>query len=91
VQLTERLGLQHLVYFYWSDDSLGEFKRRCGFERVSVPRYFIPITRKGRIAVAAGLHRGWRGVLPIGVKTRLKQLRTGWYEWQSRRRTAEAN
>ena len=36
--------LEYLVYLFWSEDSLSEFKRRCGFEKTSVPRYFVPLT-----------------------------------------------
>lgn len=88
VQVCERLGLDHLVYLFWSDDSLSEFKRRCGFERTPVPRYFVPLSARGKIAVATNLHRGWRVMLPTGVKQSLKQVRTAWYEWHAHRTRA---
>jgi len=72
-------GLRHLVYFHWGDDSLAEFKRRCGFEPVRTPRYFVPLTRKGRLAIACGLHRGWKALLPAPVKDALKRARRRWY------------
>ena len=84
VQVCERLGLPHLVYLFWSDDSLSEFKRRCGFERTPVPRYFVPLTTKGKIGLATNLHRGWRALLPNGLKKSFKRVRTGWYEWHER-------
>ncbi len=73
-------GLGHLVYLYWSDDSLAEFKRRCGFERVPVPRYWIPLTWRGRVALALRLHHGWKALVPPALKSRLKELRRRWYE-----------
>jgi hypothetical protein len=79
VELCERKRLSHLVYIYWGDDSLGEFKRRCGFERTRVPRYFVPLTRKGRLALKIGLHQGWKNLLPKQFKASLKGLRSGWY------------
>lgn len=79
VETCQELGLDYLVYLFWSDDSLGEFKRRTGFERVSVPRYFVPVSAAGKLALAAGLHRGWRGLIPGAIKQRLKTLRTEWY------------
>ena len=85
VEVCERLGLQHLVYLFWSDDSLSEFKRRCGFERTLAPRYFVPLTATGKMALATGLHRGVRAALPVGLKTSLKRARTAYYEWQERR------
>jgi hypothetical protein len=84
VQVCEQLGLAHLVYLFWSDDSLSEFKRRCGFERTQAPRYFVPLSTKGRIAITANLHRGWRTILPTGVKHSLKQMRSAWNERHER-------
>lgn len=76
-------GLSSLVYLFWSDDSLSEFKRRCGFDKVRVPRYFVPLTWKGTLALRSGAHRGWRNMVPPGIKTPLKQLRRAWYERQN--------
>jgi hypothetical protein len=58
VELCAQQGLGYLIYLFWSEDSLAEFKRRCGFEPVRVPRYWVPLTWKGRVALAAGLHHG---------------------------------
>ncbi|MBV8585989.1 MAG: hypothetical protein JO308_06855, partial [Verrucomicrobia bacterium] len=80
VEVCETLDLPFLVYFFWSDDSLAEFKRRCGFERVTTPRYFIPLTPKGRLALKLGMHRGWKSAIPTGLKSRLKELRRRWNE-----------
>jgi hypothetical protein len=78
VEVCEKQHLPYLVYFFWSDDSLAEFKRRCGFERIKVPRYFVPLTLKGKLALKLGVHRGWKAALPAGLKTRLKKLRRSW-------------
>ena len=79
VELCEKKGLSYLVYLYWSDDSLAEFKRRCGFEKTTAPRYFVPLTRLGSLGLKVGLHRGWKGMLPPRVKGSLKRLRRAWY------------
>src|SRR2546425_3427497 len=81
VELCEKKGMSYLVYLYWSDDSLAEFKRRCGFERRKVPRYVVPLTRLGRLGLRVGLHRGWKQMLPKQIKSRLKRLRGAWYGW----------
>src|SRR3984893_13042439 len=83
VEICEREKLPYLLYFVWSEDSLAEFKRRCGFERTKVPRYFVPLTLKGRLALKLGLHRGWKAAIPAGLKTRLKKLRRAWNESRS--------
>ncbi|MBV9672572.1 MAG: GNAT family N-acetyltransferase [Verrucomicrobia bacterium] len=83
VQVCERLKLPYLVYFFWTDDSLAEFKRRCGFEKMSIPRYFVPLTTKGRLALRLGLHRGWKAAIPPQLKNRLKEYRRSWNESKS--------
>ncbi len=80
VEVCARRGLGHLVYLYWSEDSLAEFKRRCGFEPMRVPRYWVPLGAKGRLALSLGWHRGWKAALPAGLKSRLKEWRRRWYE-----------
>src|SRR5262249_47490975 len=64
VELCERKRIPYLVYLFWTDDSLAEFKRRSGFVKTRVPRYFVPLTPKGRIALKLGLHRSWKTLLP---------------------------
>jgi hypothetical protein len=59
-----------------NDSTLTEFKRRNGFEEVRFPRYFIPLTTKGRIAVAAGLHHGIRSLIPQPVTSFLVNARS---------------
>jgi hypothetical protein len=80
VEVCANLGLPYLVYFFWSDDSLAEFKRRCGFERVRMPRYFVPLTSKGKLALKFGIHRGWKSAIPTDLKNRFKELRRRWNE-----------
>jgi hypothetical protein len=90
VEICEKQRLPYLVYFFWSDDSLAEFKRRCGFERKRVPRYFVPLTLKGRLAIRLGVHRGWKAALPAGLKNQLKKLRRFWNESRDDTRHAAA-
>jgi hypothetical protein len=79
VEVCARLGLPYLCYLFWSGDSLAEFKRRCGFEPVCVPRYYVPLTPRGRLALKLGAHHGWKAMLPGGVKRKLKRWRSRWY------------
>ena len=79
VEVCAASGMPYLIYLFWSDDSLAEFKRRCGFERVCVPRYYVPLTWKGALALKMGAHRGWKALIPARVKTRLKLMRPSWY------------
>ena len=79
VEVCEARGLGHLVYLMWAENSLTEFKRRCGFEKTRVPRYFVPLTLKGRLALRCRLHRGIRPWLPEPGRSSLKRLRSSWY------------
>lgn len=80
VEVCAQRRLPQLCYLFWSGDSLAEFKRRCGFEPLRTPRYFVPLTAKGRLAMKLGLHRGWKAMLPGGLKSSLKKMRSCWYE-----------
>jgi hypothetical protein len=77
-------GYPYLVYAYWLDDSLGDFKRSNGFQKFDLPRYFVPLTSKGKLALKLGLHRGWKGAVPKPLQKPLKKLRRCWYDWHWR-------
>ena len=79
VELCARENVQSLIYLHWGVGSLAEFKRRNGFERTRMPRYYVPLTQRGRIALRFGVHRGLLRKLPETVVLRLKDLRVKWY------------
>jgi hypothetical protein len=83
IEVCEKKKLPWLVYYYWTNDSLAEFKRRCGFEETKAPRYFVPLTPKGKLALKFGFHHGWKGALPDQIKNPLKKLRRFWYDFKS--------
>jgi len=80
VEICDERKIPYLIYFYWGDGSLSEFKRRCGFEKTGVPRYYIPITLKGAAALKMNLHHGPKNVLPQDTVNFLKKMRKKWYE-----------
>lgn len=83
VEVCAQTGMSHLVYgqYVYNDDksSLTEFKRQNGFEQVLVPRYFIPLTWRGEIAIKLGLHRGFVRRLPQPLIAELLRWRSRWY------------
>jgi len=79
VEICAERKLEYLAYASWVDTSLGEFKRGCGFERVRLPRYYVPLTWRGRLALSLGAHHSFRELMPQPVKASLKQLRARWY------------
>lgn len=64
------------VYGNKKDDPLVEFKRRNGFERMVFPRYYVPLTLKGRLFVGLKLYRGAVGLLPLPMLRVLLKIRS---------------
>ena len=73
------LVYQKFSYGKNSADSLAHFKEINGFNRVDLPRYYVPLTLLGRLAFRAGLHRKLVDHLPGIVATKLRSLREAWY------------
>jgi hypothetical protein len=48
--------------------SLDRFKESNGFVKFPITRYYIPVTKKGGIAIRLGLHRDFKDALPQSVK-----------------------
>lgn len=86
VQTCEKRKLPYLVYGYWGGSSLGDFKHNSGFTELRVPRYFVPLTTKGRLALQLRLHKGWKTVVPLQVTNLLKKARKSVLEFRARRR-----
>ncbi|MEO7863194.1 MAG: hypothetical protein ABIU05_22705 [Nitrospirales bacterium] len=79
VQICDVRKLSYLVYASWVDGTLGDFKRHNGFERIDLPRYYIPLSIKGTLALRARLHHGAKGILPGKVLDVSRTLRSKWY------------
>ena len=79
VELCEKRRWKYLVYAKWMDSSLGDFKRQSGFAEMKLPRYFVPLTMKGKLILQLSLHRGLRQLLPKKLTQQLKQARKAWY------------
>jgi GNAT acetyltransferase-like protein len=77
-------GVPYLVYALWLEDSLGDFKRSNGFQKFDLPRYYVPLTVKGKLALKLGLHRGWKEAVPKPLRKPLKKLRRSWYDLRCR-------
>jgi hypothetical protein len=78
-------GISSLVYakFAYGNklrSSLSDFKERNGFQRVDLPRYYVPLTRWGSFAFAMGLHRRLAERVPEPVAAKLREWRGAWYQ-----------
>lgn len=77
--------IPHLVYSKFAygkkqQSSLSDFKERNGFKKVDIPRYYVPLTRWGSLAMSMGLHHRFVDRIPESMATKLREMRTSWYE-----------
>jgi len=77
-------GMSHLMYcsyVYGSNESslLTDFKKRNGFERVDFPRYYVPLSLRGRLALALRAHHGPQAWVPRPVLNLALRLRARYY------------
>lgn len=79
VEVCEEKGISYLIYATWSTGSLGDFKRKNGFEKMALPRYYIPLTTKGALALKLNLHHGLRGIVPYKLREIFINLRKKWF------------
>ena len=79
VKICEEQKIPYLVYFFWGDGGLAEFKRRNGFIRTGLPRYYIPLSFKGWLFLKLKLHHGLKNFIPDRLMLKLKDLRSKWY------------
>lgn len=73
------LWYANLTYGKKQEDGLAEFKRHNGFQKVEVPRYYIPLTLLGQIALVLGLHRRAIDLLPAPIAPLYRDIRSWWY------------
>jgi hypothetical protein len=84
VELCAQRHIPHLVYALWPRGSLREFKRHNGFEEVKLPRYFVPLTAAGQLAVRLRLYRNPVEYLPEPTIMYLRGLRSQFYAYRYR-------
>jgi hypothetical protein len=74
------LAYQGFTYGKQRIDSLTNFKVINGFQRVDLPRYYVPLTPLGTMFFRLGLHRNALDWLPVPVADKFRELRTAWYK-----------
>lgn len=84
VRICSTRGIRYLVYANFAygnktHDSLSDFKERNGFQRIDVPRYYVPLNPLGQLALHAGLHRSLHHHLPEALITTYRKYRAVWY------------
>jgi hypothetical protein len=73
------LVYEHFVYGNKQGDSLSHFKEVNGFQRVDLPRYYVPITILGQVALRLGLHHRLSDRVPESVAAKFREMRKAWY------------
>ena len=77
--------ISYLVYSNFSygrkrRDGISDFKESNGFQRIDLPRYYVPLTRLGLAAFRLGLHHKFVDHLPESVSNRLRDFQNAWYK-----------
>ena len=80
-------GIQYLVYSNFAygkkeRSSLSDFKERNGFQRIDLPRYYVPLTGMGRTALHLGLHHKFVDRLPEPLLAKARDFRYSWYKYR---------
>lgn len=83
VEICANEGIPFLVYANFiygkkGEDKLTDFKESIGFEKMEVPRYYIPMSLKGKLVLKLNLHHGFVHILPEKVFQFLLEVRSHW-------------
>ena len=70
---------ERFVYGNKVHSSLTRFKASNGFVRMDLPRYYVPLSLKGKMCLRLGLHRNQKERLPQWLTTRLLDVRGRFY------------
>lgn len=84
VEICAEKKIPYFTYTVWRRGDHGHFQKSNGFVKIPVPEYFIPLTVRGRLALAGGLHKGLKAALPERAMVWLLELRRRWYEFRFR-------
>jgi hypothetical protein len=84
VQSCAERGISYLWYANMSygkkqADGLADFKRHNGFQKIEVPRYYVPLTLAGKLALRLNLHHGLPELLPEPIAAAFRKIRKQWY------------
>lgn len=82
VELCADRKIRFLQYGVWSRRTMGAFKLHNGFTRFEIPRYFVPLTLRGRVALGLKLHHSLDSYIPETLVDILANLRARWYAFR---------
>jgi len=79
VELCAERNIPLLHYGIWFRRGLTEFKKHHGFAEMNLPRYFVPLSLRGKIGLKLKLHRNPIDVVPGNLQDLVADWRTKWY------------
>lgn len=84
VRKCAELNIPYLVYEHFTygrkvGDSLTHFKEINGFQRRDIPRYYVPLTPIGSLALQLGFHRSLTERVPESLAAKIREWRRLWY------------
>jgi hypothetical protein len=79
VEVCAQRKVPFLVYALWPRGPLRDFKRHNGFDCLNLPRYYVPLNAKGRLAMKLRLHRNAADWMPENAIRVLKDMRSKFY------------
>lgn len=88
VEVCESRQVKYLIYGRYTygkkdESTLIDFKAKNGFRKIEFPRYYVPLTARGHLAVKLGIHKGWTNLLPGSLTKTLVNLRSKYNVWCS--------
>ncbi|MCX6967708.1 MAG: hypothetical protein NTZ46_08030 [Verrucomicrobia bacterium] len=89
VEVCAAKGISYLHYGIWSRRGIGEFKKHHGFLQQDIPRYYVPLNLRGRLALKLSLHRKLISYIPETAQDRFASLRSRWNQFHYRKQLQE--
>ena len=86
VEICAQKHVPRLQYGIWSRRGVGDFKEHHGFQSYRVPRYYMPLSVTGKLAIASGLHQPLIARIPEDWLDRMAGLRDNWNSFRFRSR-----
>lgn len=84
VEICADRKIPYFTYTVWRRGGHGKFQESNGFEAITVPEYYVPLTAMGSLALQFGLHKGIKRSIPEPWMVRLLALRAKWYSEDSK-------
>jgi hypothetical protein len=84
VAVCDDIKIKYITYSRWRRSSHADFLRRHGFEKMILPRYYVPVSSVGKIALLFNLHKEIKDRIPEKYYELFLNYRSKWYERKSR-------